>query len=83
MANFEIESSWFERERSNLFEKYPNQFALIRGDELIATFPTFQDAYQAGIDKFKEESFFIKQILKEDIVQKIPALFLGLTSAHI
>ena len=83
MANFEVESSWFEQERSNLFERYPNQFALIRGDEFIATFPTFQDAYQAGIDKLKEESFFIKQILKEDIVQKIPALFLGLTSAHI
>lgn len=68
------EIAYFEESRSELLKKYEGQFALIKGRELLGTFTTFEEAYDAGVAKLGNVSFLVKPIIKDEPVQKLPAL---------
>lgn len=79
----EQEIKYFESHREEWLKTYEGKFTLIKGEKLINTFTTAEEAYTEGIKQFGNVPFFIKQILKEDIPDSLPALTLGLINAHI
>jgi len=72
------ESRFFERNKSRFVKNYLRQFVLIRDNNLIGSYTTEEEAYKAGIEKFGNTPFLIKQVLKKEPVLTIPALMVGL-----
>lgn len=76
------ELRYFEKHKAELLKKYANQFVLIKGEQLIGAFTTEGEAYEAGIKRFGNAAFLIKQVTKgEDETAYFPALALGLLHA--
>ncbi len=78
----EKELAYYTRHRDDLLQHYENLFVLIRGEELIGVFSTEAEAYQAGVERFGNEPFLIKQVTRDEETEHIPALTLGLLHAH-
>jgi len=66
-----------EKEYSTYQAKLPEmkdhegKFALIRGDDVVDFFSTYEDAIKAGYQKFKLEPFLVKRVLATE-----PILFI-------
>jgi len=61
---------------------HEGKFVLIKGKELLGFFDTLEQAYSEGLKRLGNTPFLIKQVLKEEPVQTIPALQYGLIRAH-
>jgi len=77
----EKELEYFNKIRGDLLKKDENKFALVKGEELLNTYTTWEEAYSAGVEKFGKEPFLIKQVLKEEPKENIPALSLEIIRA--
>jgi hypothetical protein len=60
----EAEILTFEREKSNLLGQASGQFVLIKGDRVIDTFVSEDDALREGYRQFGRETFLVKQIVE-------------------
>lgn len=78
---FEQEIAYYNQHRQDFLSRYEWKYLLIRGSEFVGAFDDPQDAYQAGLRKFGNVPFLIKQVLREERVEHIPALSLGLIHA--
>ena len=67
--------------RAELFSKHERKHLLIKGRELVGVFDTAEDAYSEG-RRFGSAPFLIKHVLKEERVEHIPALSLGIIHAN-
>ena len=47
------------------------KFVLIHGDELVDTFTSYEDAIKEGYNRFKLESFLVKQVQAVEQIQFI------------
>ncbi len=61
MATLEKEVETYNRLLPSLLNQV-GKFALIKGDQLVETFDTYQDAMKRGYSEFKLEPFMVKQI---------------------
>lgn len=77
------ELEYFNSHRDELLKHYEGKFALVKDRELIAVFDDPQEAYQEGIKRFGNTPFLIKQVLKEEPTESIPALNLGILLASL
>ena len=50
------------------------KFVLIKGDRVVGTFGTYEDAVKAGYEEFKLEPFLVKQIRAIEQVQVVTRL---------
>jgi hypothetical protein len=75
------EYNYYESIKSELLGKSKGKFALIKGEELVGTFDTDQDAYKAGLLKYGNTPFLIVHITEVDEKGWVPILELGLLSA--
>jgi hypothetical protein len=78
----EREIEYYEKHRHEFLAVSPGRFALIKGAELIGAFPTLQEAYHRGIERFGNIPILIRQILPADPAYKIPAFTQGLLRAR-
>ena len=76
------ERDFFEAHRAELLKEHKGKFVLIKDSQLVDTFDTAENAYVAGVQKFGNVPFLIKQVLEKDPVAHIPVLTLGLLGAH-
>ena len=76
------ELEFFGANRDKLLVEHQGKFALIKGSELIGTFDTEENAYEAGVARFGNNPFLIKQVLETEPSVRFPALSLGLLRAH-
>ncbi len=76
------ELEYFEQNREEFLKHYDGQFALVKGSELHGTFTKEVEAFEAGVELFGTAPFLIKQVLESDTLAQVPALTLGLISAH-
>lgn len=83
MPLFQDELAYYDQHRAELLSKYEWKFLLIKGSELMGTFDNAQQAYQEGLRQFGNAPFLIKQVLREEPVQQIPALSLGILHATV
>ena len=78
----EQERKYFAENRDELLARYPGKFVLVKGDELIGTFNTIEEALADGARRFATESFLVRQVTAADEKEiSIPALTLGLLRA--
>ena len=80
---FQEELKTYGRLKDELLKLCEGKFALIRGSEFVGVFDTAGAAYNSGIDRFGNVSFLIKPVLRQERVEQIPALNLGLLHARI
>lgn len=60
---------YFSKNRELFLEEgKKNKFALMHEKKIITWFLTFEDAYNAGIKKYKKEGMFSIQQLNDEIV---------------
>lgn len=78
----EQELEFFNSHKQELLEHHRNQFALIKGNQLIGTFTTWEEAFDAGVKQLGNVPFLIKRVQEEEEVVQFPALVVGGISAH-
>lgn len=78
---FEEEMAYYNQHRQDFLSKCEWKYVLIKGSELLGTFNDAQEAYTEGLQRFGNVPFLIKQVLRKEQVQQIPALSLGIILA--
>lgn len=71
--SLEQEQIFFESQKAKLLQQHEGQFVLIKNQKIHGFFTTEQEAYEKGIELFGAQEMFIKQILKEEPKNFIPA----------
>jgi hypothetical protein len=79
----QTELEYFQKHKQEYLKLYKNQFVLIKGEEFAGAFTTDAEAYKAGLEKFGNEPFFIKQVLEDDGTVSFPALTIGVLSVRL
>jgi hypothetical protein len=77
----QTEQAFFEKNRSQLLKEHRGKYALIKGEVLVGTFDTAENAYIAGVQRFGNVPFLIKQVVEEEREIYLPAMTLGLLRA--
>ncbi len=80
-SRFSDEFAAYERKKPELLRLCEGKFAVFKGPEFLGVFDTPSAAYSAGIERCGNEAFLIKPVLREERVEQIPALHLGLIHA--
>jgi len=78
---FERENAAFEAKKEELLHVCEGKFAVFKGDEFFGVFDTSSAAYAAGLEKWGNVPFLIKQVRQHEKVEEAPALFLGVLNA--
>jgi hypothetical protein len=76
------ELQYFGSIKGDLLEHHKGKFALIKGRELIDTFTTWEEAFNAGVERLGNVAFLIKQVQGEEENVQFPALVVGAISAR-
>ena len=76
------ELAYFEKHKQEYLKLYKGQFVLIKGEQPVQAFTTDQEAYRAGLEKFGNQPFLIKQVLEDDTKVSYPALTVGAINIH-
>ncbi|MFB3880551.1 MAG: hypothetical protein ACE149_04770 [Armatimonadota bacterium] len=76
------ELAFYERNKPEFLLEHEGKFVLIKDSQLIGVFESAEQAYAEGLDKLGNVPFLIKQVAREEAVESIPALHLGLIRAH-
>jgi hypothetical protein len=58
----------FRRELQKMLAEHPGEYVLIHGDDVNSFWPTEDDAYVAGCDRFGLAPFLVKQVLESEPV---------------
>jgi hypothetical protein len=79
----ETELKFYNSVKSELLKHYEGKLVLIVGEEQLGIFDKAEDAYARGIELKGDVPMLIQRIEKEDKIETIPSMVLGLISAHI
>jgi len=72
----ETELEYFQKNKQEYLKLYKDQFVLIKGENFAGSFTTEAEAYKAGLEKFGNAPFLIKQVLDDDGTVSYPAFFM-------
>jgi len=76
------ELAFYETMKAEWLLAHEGKFVLIKGKQLLGFFDTQEQAYSEGLKRLGNKPFLIKQVVKEEPIQTIPALHYGLIPAH-
>ena len=76
------ELEYFQKNKQEYLKLYKDQFVLIKGENFAGSFTTEAEAYKAGLEKFGNVPFLIKQVLDDDGTVSYPALTIGILSVR-
>jgi hypothetical protein len=77
----ERELNYFQEHKAELLQHHAGQFALIHDQQLVGTFPTFREAFEAGVQQFGVEPFLVQHVADQPDQIQYPALVLGMLHA--
>ena len=80
---FAEEQQAFELKRAELLKLCEGKFAVFKGAELLGSYDTAETAYEAALAKLGNTPFLVKQVLREESVETLPAIHLGLVHASL
>jgi len=63
--------------RKKFVPAHLNQFVLIKGDEVVGFFPSYEDALRAGLKQFGNVPFFIKEVQHKEEVHSLHQGFIS------
>lgn len=66
-----------------LLEAHHEKYALIKDGALVDVFDRMDIAYEAGVDRFGLERFFIGHVTDKPYVHSVPALTSGVLRARL
>ena len=72
---FEAEMRAFEARKEELLRSCEGKFAVFRGDEFLGVFDTASGAYTAGITKWGEVPFLIKEVTREERIERVSSVY--------
>ena len=78
---FSAELKAYQSKKEELLALCEGKFAVFKGSEFLGVFDTPGAAYSAGIQRFGNDAFLLKPVLREERVEQIPALHRGLIHA--
>jgi hypothetical protein len=81
-AKFQQELAAFEQRKEELLKLCPGKFAVFRGNDFLGVFDSPLAGFDAGIAKWGNVEFLIKQVVPVERPDQFPALFAGLLHAH-
>jgi hypothetical protein len=81
--DFTKELEAFSEKKEELLRVCEGKYAVFHKNEFLGVFDTHKAAYENGLSKWGNVPFLIKQVLKEEPVESMPALCLGLVHARI
>lgn len=64
--SLDIELKYFEQNRQEWFEHHAGKFVLLKGITVHDFYDSADNAYKAGVDRWGNVSFLIKEVLLED-----------------
>ena len=70
------------KQKDELLEHHRGQFVVIKGERLIGTYTTFEEAFEAGVTALGNQPFLIKQVDDESRPIQYPALAVGMLNAR-
>ena len=73
----------FAAHRAELLAQHRGEVVLVKGAEVIGTFPDEESAYEEGLKRFGNVPFLIQPITEEDLVETLPAVTAGLIHARL
>lgn len=78
----ETELQHYESIKADLLQHYEGKYALIIGAELIGIFDQREAAYRTGIEQRGNVPMLIRRIVRDEPMDVIPAMTLGLLRAR-
>jgi len=79
----DTELRYFESIKGELLQHHEGKYALVIGTDLVGVFDHSEEAYKAGIEQRGNVPMLIKRVSKDDPVETIPAMTLGLVRANL
>ncbi len=79
----ETERQYYDSVKPELLRHHEGKFVLIIGNEVLGAFDNPEEAYKAGLQQRGNLPMLIKQVLKNEPTESIPAVTLGLLSARL
>jgi hypothetical protein len=79
----EKELAFFNKNKAEYLKQYKDKFILIKGLELVGSFDTDEQAYKAGIERFGNQPFLIKQVFEQEPTLTVSALYVGIMHASL
>jgi len=79
----ETELAHYEVLKAELLKHHEGKYALIIGQDLLGVYDHSEEAYAHGLEKCGNVPMLIKHITKDEKIDIIPALTLGLLHANI
>ena len=79
----EVELKFYNSIKADLLRSYEGKFVLIIGEEQLGIFDKPEDAYARGIELKGNVPMLIQAIEKNESVETIPSMVLGLINAHV
>lgn len=66
------EQNWFNANRAYIAQQYQGQYVLVKNLQVAGAFPSYKDAFDAGIKQFGlQGDFLVKQALAKEPTYKI------------
>jgi hypothetical protein len=78
----DAEQAFYESIKQDLLQHHEGKFVLIIGPEQLGIFDKNEDAYKRGIELKGNVPMLIKRVERNESVEQIPAMVLGLINAH-
>lgn len=78
----EQELEFYQSQKQALLQTHKGQYALIKGEKLLGTYTTFEEAFNAGVAAVGTEPFLIKEITEKDASVQNPTLAVGMIYAN-
>lgn len=79
----EKELAFFAKLKMDLLKNHEGKFVLIRGEDLVGTYDSAENAYAEGVRRFGREPFLVKRVTAQEEVYRNQALSLGLVHARL
>jgi hypothetical protein len=81
-ALLELEREFYTAHEAEWMAVHPGRFVVVKGERLLGTFNSMEEALAAGAAAFGSQSFLVRRLGEKPAEVHIPALTLGLLRAN-
>ena len=78
----DLERAYYAKHSAHWADEHAGRFVVVKGETLVGTFATLDEALAAGARNFGLEPFLVRQLGVAPEPVSVPALTLGLLGAH-
>lgn len=68
------EENYYLSKKEELLQEYDGQFIIIKSEDIRGPFPTWEEAFRAGIKEFGNIPMLIKQVVRKEPTIRLPSM---------